>query len=33
MDDYLVKPINPNALREKLERILSPTPTTAAHSS
>jgi CheY-like chemotaxis protein len=25
MDDYLVKPINPDALREKLERVLKPT--------
>ena len=24
MDDYLVKPINPEALREKLERVLKP---------
>jgi CheY-like chemotaxis protein len=33
MDDYLVKPINPNALREKLERILSPAIAPAARTS
>jgi len=29
MDDYLVKPINPETLREKLERVLKP-PTAAS---
>jgi CheY-like chemotaxis protein len=30
MDDYLVKPINPEALREKLELVLNPSPTRRA---
>jgi CheY-like chemotaxis protein len=31
MDDYLVKPINPEALREKLARVLKPAESHAAH--
>jgi two-component system, sensor histidine kinase and response regulator len=33
MDDYLVKPINPEALREKLERVLKPTESGSAQRS